>query len=104
MQAYDAGGHLLSSDELTTKGWSQLTVSGEGITMVTLTEIGKPWDSWVYDDLSFTPIDPAGPALDGVAAGVKNDARTAPEPASVVLLGLGGLGLTGWLRRRAKAA
>ncbi len=96
MQAFGPGSNLLSTDELTTKGWKKLTVSGAGITSVTLTEIGHPWDSWVYDDLSFTPIDPAGVGTDGIGADVKTDARTAPEPASLVLLGLGGFGLAGW--------
>lgn len=97
MQAFDAGGNLLATDTLITQGWSQLTVSGSGIASVVLTETGGPWDAWVYDDLSFTAD--AGGGVTGVVD-PSGDPKGAPEPAGLVLLGLGGLGFAGWLRRR----
>jgi hypothetical protein len=89
IQGFDANNSLVSSQTLTTQGWSELTVSGGGIQSVALSEIGGAYDSWVYDDLSFTP--------DGgsvtVAGGPGN---AAPEPGGLVLLSLGGFGLAGW--------
>ena len=91
MQAFGVSDNLLATDTLTTKGWSELTVSGSGIESVTLTEIGHAWDSWVYDDLSYTPI-----ASAGIGADFKTETRAAPEPASLALLGLGGAGFAAW--------
>jgi hypothetical protein len=96
IQAFDAGNHLLATDTIITQGWSELSVSGSGITSVVLTETGGPWDSWVYDDLSF--------AGDGGPIGQPSGGpASAPEPAGLVLLGLGGLGLAGWRWRRRAA-
>jgi hypothetical protein len=87
IQGFDASNSLVDSQTVTTQDWSELTVSGGGIQSVVLTEIGFAGDSWVYDDLSFTP--------DGVAA-VNGGPNGAPEPGSLVLLSLGGFGLAGW--------
>jgi hypothetical protein len=87
IQGFDANNSLVDSQTATTQGWSELTLSGGGIQSVVLTEIGHAGDSWVYDDLSFTP--------DG-SAGVAGGASGAPEPGSLVLLSLGGFGLAGW--------
>lgn len=92
LQAFDAGNNLLASDTLSTQGWEQLSVSASDIASVVLTEIGGPADAWVYDDLSFTP-----------ATGEINGGK-APEPASFVLLGLGGLGVAGWGWRSVRRA
>jgi len=83
IQGFDANNSLVDSQTVTTQDWSQLTVSGGGIQSVVLSEIGSPFDSWVYDDLSFTP--------DGASV-----SGSAPEPGSLVLLGIGGFGLVGW--------
>jgi hypothetical protein len=85
IQGFDANNSLVDSQTVTTQDWSELTVSGGGIQSVVLTEIGFAGDSWVYDDLSFTP--------DGVS--VAGGANGAPEPGGLVLLGLGGFGLAG---------
>jgi|SRR5665213_1173328 len=60
-----------------------------------LHKVGDADDSWVYDDLSFTP-DGGGTAV--VAA----SPNSAPEPGSLVLLGMGGFGLAGWRWRTRK--
>lgn len=95
IQGFDPNNNLVSSQTLTTQGWAQLTVSAGDIQSVVLTEIGGIHDSWVYDDLSFTPSD-----LTIVVAGIGNS--LAPEPGSFVLLSLGGLGLAGLRRRMGK--
>jgi hypothetical protein len=95
IQGFDANNSLVDSQTLTTQDWSELTVSGAGIQSVVLTETGHAWDSWVYDDLSFTP--------DGGSVSVAGGpAQGAPEPTSLVLLCLGGFGLAGW-RWRARS-
>jgi hypothetical protein len=95
IQGFDANNSLVSSQTLTTQNWSELTVSGGGIQSVVLSEIGGAYDSWVYDDLSFTP--------DGVGVvELAGDPSGAPEPGSLVLLGIGGFGLAGWRWRMAK--
>jgi hypothetical protein len=80
---------------VTTQNWSELTVSGGGIQSVVLSEIGGAFDSWVYDDLSFT-------ADGGGSVSVAGGASGAPEPGGLVLLSLGGFGLAGWRWRMAK--
>ena len=95
LEAFDGIGDLLASDSLTTQDWSQLSVSASGIQYVTLTETGHWWDSWVYDDLSFTA---------DTSVTVNGDGSRSPEPAGLVLAGLGGLGLVGWRWRRRKTA
>ena len=98
LQAFGASNNLLATDTLSTQDWSQLSVSASGIQYVVLTELGHAWDSWLLDDLSFTP---------DASVGVNGDPGRAPEPASLVLLGLGGAALAGWRWRpwgRAKAA
>ena len=90
IQGFDPNGNLVNSQTLTTQGWSQLTVSGGDIQSVVLTEIGGAYDSWVYDDLSFTPDGSAAVAGSGDPV-----SAPAPEPCGLVLLSLGGVGLAG---------
>jgi hypothetical protein len=98
IQGFDASNSLVDSQTLTTQNWSELTVSGGGIQSVVLSEIGGAFDSWVYDDLSFTP-DGGGSVS---VAGGPSAADGAPEPGSLVLLSLGGFVLAGWRWRTAK--
>ena len=79
IQGFDANNSLVDSQTVTTQDWSELTVSGGGIQSVVLSELGGTYDSWVYDDLSFTPdgsVSVAGTPEHGTGAGQPCAIRT----------------------------
>ena len=64
MEAFDALDTLVDSDTQTASlnSYAQLSVFGSAITRVTLTRTGGN-ATWVFDDLSFTPIPEPSTAL-----------------------------------------
>jgi hypothetical protein len=81
LKAYDSGDNLVDFDTTTAKDWMQMTVGGENISYVEfyLLESGETDKAWVADDLSFL--------------------RPVPEPATMVALGIGAVGLAARKRR-----
>jgi len=54
MEAFDVNDMLLDSDGVITQGYSQLSVSAQGIKRVVLTETGlQQFEFWVFDNLQF---------------------------------------------------
>jgi hypothetical protein len=90
MAAFDAAGLSVDSDVLIAGHWTELRVSSPGgIREVVLDTLDYPWvwpnpvPTFVYDDLSFTPL-----------------ASPAPEPSSLGLLGVGLVSLVAPIRRK----
>jgi hypothetical protein len=81
MDGYDLRGNLLGSTTLTTQDWGQLSLSSsnpfQSVVLSETSTTGDLGNGFLYDDLQIVTV--------------------VPEPASLALLGIGTLGIAGYL-------